>query len=209
VSAGKAAKLETIAQEIRQLEASPLYTYRQEHGYSPVVGEGNPDAGLMFIGDAPGKQEAVSGRPFVGRAGGVLDGLLESIGIDRQGVYITNVVKDRPPGNRDPHVEEVELYAPFLVRQIGIIQPEVIATLGRFAIDFVLDHYDLPQQGRKIGDLHGEVLEAEASYGKVAIVPLYHPAAAFYSQGLEETMQTDFQVLKRLCQECQERHEDQ
>jgi uracil-DNA glycosylase family 4 len=202
-SANKAAQLERIAEEIRQLEESPLYAYRKEHGYLPVVGEGDPDARLMFIGEAPGKQEAASGRPFVGRAGGVLDGLLESIGIDRQDLYITNVVKDRPPDNRDPHVEEIELYAPFLMRQIDIIEPEAIATLGRFAMDFVLNRYDLPQQGRRISDLHGEVLKAEASYGKVAIVPLYHPAATFYSHGLEEIMQKDFQVLKRLCHECQ------
>jgi uracil-DNA glycosylase family 4 len=206
-SADKAAQLKSIAEEIQQLEESPLYAYRREHGYLPVIGEGDPDARLMFIGEAPGKQEAASGRPFVGRAGSVLDMLLESIGVDRQDVYITNVVKDRPPGNRDPHVEEIELYAPFLMRQIDIIQPGVIATLGRFAMDFVLDLYDLPQQGRRIGHLHGKVLEAEASYGKVAIVPLYHPAATFYSQGLEETMQKDFQVLKRLCQECREGHE--
>jgi len=106
-------------------------------------------------------------------------------------------VKDRPPGNRDPRAEEIEVYAPFLLRQIEIIQPAVIATLGRFAMDFILERYDLPQQGRRIGDLHGEILEAEASYGEVTLVPLYHPAAAFYNQALEDTIEEDFEVLRR------------
>jgi DNA polymerase len=197
MAADKGERLEAIAEEVRNLEESPLYDYRQENGYLPVFGEGEPEARIMFIGEAPGKQEAKSGRPFVGNAGKVLDKLLESIGTHRDDVYITNVVKDRPPDNRDPRVEEIELYAPFLMRQIEIIQPKVIATLGRFAKDFVLEYYDLPQQTQKIGDLHGKKLEAEASFGKVTIVPLYHPAAAFYNQDLENTMERDFQALKQ------------
>jgi DNA polymerase len=193
----KRARLEELAQDVRDLEASPLYAYRQENDYSAVVGEGDPDAEIMFIGEAPGAEEARTGRPFVGRAGQLLDDLLASVGIDREEVYITNVLKDRPPNNRDPHVAEIELYAPFLLRQIEIIKPRVIATLGRFAMDFVLELYDLPQQGRRIGDLHGQVLEAEAPHGEVAVVPLYHPAAAFYNQDLRPTMEEDFQVLQR------------
>ena len=193
----KAARLEQIADEIRGLKESPLYDYRNENDYLPVIGEGDPDADVMFIGEAPGREEAKSGRPFVGNAGRVLDKLLESIGVDRQDVYITNVVKDRPPGNRDPRVGEIELYAPFLRRQIEIIEPVVIATLGRFAMQFVLEEYDLRQQGQKIGDLHGRVLEAEAPHGTVNIVPLYHPAATFYNRELEDTMREDFRVLKR------------
>jgi DNA polymerase len=195
--ADKVARLKAVAEEIRGSEGSPLYEYRKEKGYSPVVGEGDPDAKLMLVGEAPGAREAESGRPFVGRAGRVLDRLLESIGLCREDVYITNVLKDRPPGNRDPRMEEIELYAPYLERQIEIIQPEVIVTLGRFAMDFILEQYDLPQQGRKISDLHGTALEARASYGKVTIVPLYHPAAAFYAQELESTMAHDVQVLKQ------------
>lgn len=193
----KAARLEEIANEIQSLEESPLYDYRKENDYLPVIGEGDPDADIMFVGEAPGREEAESGRPFVGNAGRVLDELLESIGVDRQDVYITNVVKDRPPGNRDPRAVEIELYAPFLRRQIEIIEPEVIATLGRFAMEFVLEDYDLPQQGQRIGDLHGQVLEAEAPHGMVNIVPLYHPAAAFYNRALEDTMREDFRVLER------------
>lgn len=196
MSEDKAAQLEEIAQRVRDLEASPLYKYREEHGYQPVIGEGNPDAEVMFIGEAPGVQEAKTGRPFVGSAGKVLDALLASSGVAREDVYITNVVKDRPPDNRDPRVEEIARYAPFLLRQIEIIQPQVIATLGRFAMDFILEQFDLPQQGQRIGDLHGQVLKAEASYGEVVIVPLYHPAAAFYNKELKDVIEEDIQVLE-------------
>jgi DNA polymerase len=203
VTKNKAAQLEAIAERVRELEASPLYAYRKENDYQPVIGEGDPDAELMFIGEAPGAQEAKTGRPFVGNAGQVLDSLLASIGLAREDVYITNVLKDRPPGNRDPRVGEIELYAPFLLRQIEVIQPSVIATLGRFAMDFILKQYDHPRQGQKIGELHGEVLKAETSYGEVTIAPLYHPAAAFYNQELKETIEEDFQVLMQFAQQAE------
>jgi len=192
--------IEEIAEALRDLDQSPLYQHRKENDYLPVPGEGNLDARIMFIGEAPGKREAQVGRPFVGRAGRLLDQLLESIDLNRADVYITNVIKDRPPGNRDPHREEIEMYAPLLEREINIVQPQVFATLGRFAMNFVLEKYDHPQQGQKIGDLHGEKLEVETSYGKTTFVPLYHPAAAFYNRSLHETMQDDFERLKTLAQ---------
>lgn len=197
MNADKAARLEEIAQDVRDFDESPLYELRKQNDYLPVVGEGDSDAKMMLVGEAPGKQEATTGRPFVGNAGSVLDKLLESIGIDREDVYITNVVKDRPPSNRDPRANEIELYAPFLIRQIEVIQPKVIATLGRFAMDFILEHFGLAEQDAKIGDLHGQILEAEAGYGTVAIVPLYHPAAAFYNQDLVDKMEKDYEALKR------------
>jgi uracil-DNA glycosylase family 4 len=125
-----------------------------------------------------------------------LDELLESIGIQRDQVFITNLVKDRPPGNRDPNQDEIAIYGPFLIRQINIIQPAVIATLGRIAMVFFLKYYNLEQKNQKIGELHGKILEAQAGYGVVKIVPLYHPAAAFYRQDLQNTMRDDFKVLK-------------
>ncbi len=193
----RAAKMQAIADELESLEESPLYDYRKEHDYRPVVGEGSPHASIIFIGEAPGAREAKTGRPFVGSAGKVLDGLLESIGLEREDVYITNVVKDRPPDNRDPHVAEIELYTPFLRRQLEIIKPKVIATLGRFAMDFILDEFDMEEKGQKIGDLHGKVLHAKTDYGEVAVVPLYHPAAGFYNNSLRDTLQEDFQVLEQ------------
>ncbi|RPI52827.1 MAG: uracil-DNA glycosylase, partial [Chloroflexi bacterium] len=168
--------LEAIAAEVRDLVESPLYGLRREQGYLPVVGEGDPDARIMFIGEAPGAEEARKGRPFVGAAGRVLEELLASIGLERSGVYITNVVKDRPPGNRDPVAPEIKLYGPFLVRQIEIIQPRVIATLGRFALAFVLTHLGSDVRPR-ITDLHGQPIDLQAPYGPVSVVPLFHPAS--------------------------------
>jgi DNA polymerase len=191
----KSVLLEQIADEVRNLEESPLYKYRIENDYLPVIGEGNSNAKIMFIGEAPGAQEASTGRPFVGNAGQVLDELLESVGLEREDVYIANVVKDRPPGNRNPSVEEIRLYTPFLMRQIEIIQPQFIVTLGRFAMDLILEQLQLPQHGQRIGELHGKVLKAKASYGDVMIVPLYHPASAFYNPDLMDTLKRDFQVL--------------
>jgi DNA polymerase len=193
----KVGQMEEIVEQVRNLEASPLYDYRVENDYLPVIGEGDLNARIMFIGEAPGKREAQTGQPFVGRAGRQLDAMLASIGLDRQDVYITNVLKDHPPGNRDPYVDEIDVYTPFLLHQIEVIKPDVVATLGRFAMRFMVEHYELPQPGRTIGELHGEVLEAEASYGKVYVVPLYHPAAVFYNRDLEETVEEDFRVLKR------------
>jgi DNA polymerase len=194
----KRAALEQIAEELEELESSPLYDYRREQDYQVVVGEGVPDAEIMFIGEAPGAQEASSGRPFVGSAGRVLDGYLEAIGLDREDVYVTNVVKDRPPENRDPTKEEIAAYAPFLVRQVEVIQPRVIVTLGRFAMDYVLELFEMEEQGSKISDLHGQALETEAPYGELVVVPLYHPAAGFYNKDLRDVMAEDFQVLKEL-----------
>ena len=190
-------QLEKIAQQILDLKESPLYQYRKDNNYRPVLGEGDPHARIVFIGEAPGKQEAKTGRPFVGAAGRILDQLIESIGLQRGEVYITNIVKDRPPDNRDPRTDEIELYASFLLHQLDILKPPVIATLGRFSMDFILEHFDMGQQGQRIGKLHGQVLKATASYGQISVVPLYHPAAALYNNQLRDTIEADFQVLKQ------------
>lgn len=194
----KADKLARLAQAVAELTESPLYEYRQENKFHPVFGEGDPDADILFIGEAPGKQEAKQGRPFVGASGGVLNELLDSIGLAREDVYITNVVKDRPPGNRDPRQEEIDLYVPYLSQQIEIIQPQVIATLGRFAMEFVLAQFGLDEPGQKISKIHGRPLETEAEYGRVTIVPLYHPAVALYNRDQRQTLADDFKVLQDL-----------
>jgi DNA polymerase len=162
-----------------------------------VIGEGNPDADILFVGEAPGEKEAESGRPFVGASGKILDELLDSINLDRDEVYITNVVKDRPPENRDPRGEEIDLYAPFLRRQIELIKPQVIATLGRFAMEFMLDYFDVPQHGQRISDLHGQPIGVQTDYGEVTLIPLFHPAVALYSRNRRGTLEEDFQVLQR------------
>lgn len=189
--------LQKIEDAINYLESSPLYAYRLHNNFKPVIGEGNLDAEIVLIGEAPGEKEALSGRPFVGRAGEVLNELLSEINLNRDDVYITNIVKDRPPHNRDPRVSEIELYAPYLIEQIKIIKPQVIVTLGRFAMNFILKQFSLPEYGRSIGDLHGQLLKAETPYGNFNILPLYHPAAMFYNRSLEETLHQDFQGLSR------------
>lgn len=192
----RAAQMQAIAEAITNLKESPLYKFRQENGYHAVIGEGSLDARIMLIGEAPGENEAKSGRPFVGAAGRVLTELLESIGLRREDVYITNIVKDRPPDNRDPSGAEIELYSPYLSRQIDIIQPRVIVTLGRFAMTFILKLFDRPEATQAIGKLHGQVIEAEAPYGQIAIVPLYHPASAFYNPGQKAALKEDILALK-------------
>jgi len=163
-----------------------------------VLGEGSLDAQIMLIGEAPGEREAKTGRPFVGASGRFLDELLASIGLKREDVYITNVVKDRPPENRDPTPEEIALYTPLLAQQIEIIQPRVVATLGRFAMSYAMQLFNVPFNGTpKISELHGQVLEGKASYGPVAVVPLFHPAVALYSTQRRDTLLEDFQALRR------------
>lgn len=193
----RTAQLEELAIAIQELAESPLYEYRQKNGYHPVPGEGDPHARIMFIGEAPGENEAKAGRPFVGAAGRILNELLVSIGLQRKDVYITNIVKDRPPKNRDPKPDEIALYKPFLIKQIEIIQPRVIATLGRFSMDFVLEQFKIPESGQKISALHGRVLKTQAAYGEVAVVPLFHPAVTLYNQNQKETLKEDFTVLKQ------------
>ena len=191
-------QLRQIKNEVLALKESPLHKERIKNKVFPVIGEGSHYAQIMFIGEAPGKNEALTGRPFVGAAGKFLNELLASAGIPREDVYITNIVKDRPPFNRDPLPSEIEIYGPFLDRQIDIIQPQVIATLGRFSMDYVMRKFRLLDYLGSIGQLHGKFFEAEASYGKIKIVPLYHPAAAIYNNSLKETLKTDFAVLKKL-----------
>lgn len=190
----KSAELKKIKDEVVALKDSPLYSERIQNNYFPVIGEGSHSAEIMFVGEAPGENEAKTGRPFCGRSGKVLDKLLESIGIERKDVYITNIVKDRPPKNRDPLPDEIDLYAPFLDRQIEIIKPKVIATLGRFSMQYVMNRYGLERELASISVLHGKVFKAP----KFKFIPLYHPAAAIYNQELMKTLEQDFQILSSL-----------
>jgi uracil-DNA glycosylase family 4 len=192
----KTDNLRKILDEVWNLKSSPLYEYRTKNSYYPVLGEGNHDAAIIFVGEAPGENEAKQGRPFVGAAGRVLTVLIESIKLKREDVYITNIVKDRPPGNRDPSPEEIKLYAPFLVRQIEIIKPKVIATLGRFSMTFILQTLNMPEQTQTITRLHGRTLYGHMEYGDVTIVPLFHPAVALYNPATKKSLEEDFQVLK-------------
>ena len=189
-------EMKKIRDEIMELKASPLYIERVENGYFPVIGAGSHDADIMFIGEAPGKNEAKTGRPFCGASGRILDELLQTIKLKREDIYITNIVKDRPTGNRDPRPEEIEIYAPFLDRQIEVIQPKIIATLGRFSMNYIMKKFGLEKEIEIISKNHGKVFEAKSSYGKIKIIPLYHPAVAIYSRTQLPQLKQDFELLK-------------
>jgi len=191
----KQSQMKKIEDAVVGLKKSSLYTYRVENNYVPVIGEGNYDSEIVFIGEAPGKNEALTGKPFCGASGKVLDQLLKHINLNRKDVYVTNVVKDRPQDNRDPKPKEIVLYAPFLISQLEIIQPKVIATLGRFSMDFIMKYFKLDEHIKTISDIHGKVFKIQTSWGEVSVVPLYHPAVAVYNRMRLEELKKDFEIL--------------
>lgn len=185
--------------EIEELSTSPLFSYRKENNYLPVIGEGSLESKIMLIGEAPGKNEALTGKPFCGRAGQILDNVLESIDLPRTEIYITNIIKDRPPENRDPSPEEIELYAPFLDRQIEIIKPEIIATLGRLSMASIMKRYGLEDKIETIGKIHGQIFEGVSPNGfKFKLIPLHHPAATIYNK---ESRKNLFEDAKKIVKE--------
>lgn len=171
----KKESLEALRREMETNASLPLRPARL------VFGEGDPDCKVLFIGEAPGFHEDRLGRPFVGMAGKLLDELIREIGWKRESVYITNIVKRRPPENRDPLPQEIEAYKPYLARQIEIINPPIIATLGRFSMN-----YFLPEA--KISRDQGRVFMFEER----KIVPLFHPAAALRSTSVKDQLTTSF-----------------
>lgn len=192
----KEKEIEKIRKEIAVLTESPLYTYRTENKYFSVIGEGSYDAHIVFVGEAPGKKEAETGKPFCGRSGKFLDEMLASISLTRENVYITNLVHDRPQENRDPTKEEIALYAPFLDRQIEIIKPRVIVMLGRHSMNYLFKRAGIEEKLLPISKMHGQLFEGDFGYGKVKLLPLYHPAVALYNGGMKKTLLDDFQKLK-------------
>jgi DNA polymerase len=146
-----------------------------------VFGEGNADADMVFIGEAPGKNEDEQGLPFVGAAGRFLNEMLATIGLDRKDIYITNIVKYRPPDNRDPLPEEKQAFLPYLRAQIEVIRPKLVVTLGRHSMDSLLP-------GLQISKVHGQ----PKRYNGQVYLPLFHPAAALYNGGMRATLLEDF-----------------
>ncbi|MFL5972286.1 MAG: uracil-DNA glycosylase [Gaiellaceae bacterium] len=166
---------------------------RLSQGRTQVVfGVGNPHADLMFVGEAPGFHEDKQGMPFVGQAGKLLDKLLGGIGLERSEVYIANVLKCRPPGNRDPQPDEIESCEPHLFRQIELIQPRVVATLGNFATKL------LSGKPTGITRVHGQEQEVTLGGNRVLLYPLYHPAAALYTPAMLNVLQEDFRRIPEL-----------
>lgn len=154
---------------------------------NPVPGEGNPDAQIMFVGEAPGSQEDKQGRPFVGASGKFLEEMLNSIDLRRDDVFITNIVKFRPPENRDPDAEEIKACLPYLLAQIKIIQPKLVVFLGRHSMNVFFPEL-------KISQAHGNVFRRQ---GQV-FLPLYHPAAALYNGSMRKILQEDFANIPKI-----------
>jgi DNA polymerase len=183
--------LQALHQEIRACKACALH-----HGCTQAVpGHGHPQARIMLVGEAPGFHEDRQGIPFVGNAGQLLNQLLDHIGLKREDVYVTNIVKHRPPGNRDPLPDEVEACASFLDREISIIRPAVILLLGRYAMQRLLPGTE------GISRSHGRLIERPGR----AYVPLYHPAAALHNGFLLETLKQDFLKVKGYLDEIERR----
>jgi uracil-DNA glycosylase len=174
-------------------EASACTRCRLHEGRTQVVfGNGHPDADLMFVGEAPGFHEDQQGIPFVGQAGKLLDRLLEGIGLTRADVYVANVLKCRPPGNRDPMPDEIEQCEPILFRQIELIKPKVVATLGNFATKLL--------SGKPTGITRVHGIEQETTIGgsRVLLYPIYHPAAALYTPAMLKVLEEDFARIPAL-----------
>jgi DNA polymerase len=177
-----------VFREVKSCARCPLHETRTR----AVFGAGDADADLMFVGEAPGAEEDRQGLPFVGRAGRLLNELLEEIGMSRDEVFICNVLKSRPPGNRDPHPEEIEACWPFLERQIQLIEPRVIATLGNFATKKITGNPTGITRVRGVPQVH------ELAGRTVFVFPLLHPAAALRTPSLVDTCRKDFKRLREL-----------
>jgi len=183
-------KLKKIKDEILCCQKCELYKTRKY----PVIGEGSHQAKIIFIGEAPGRQENLTGHPFCGASGKILNELLASIEIERKEVYITNILKDWPPGNRNPQEAEIEACVPYLLRQIEIIKPKVICTLGNFSTGFILRKYGLEDKIQGISKIHGKIFKS----GGIIIIPFYHPAVVVYNRLTKKVLIKDFQILKNL-----------
>ncbi len=181
MSATKEQKLKYISGLVAGCQKCPLY----KTAHNPVPGDGNPDAQIVFIGEAPGAQEDEQGLPFVGNSGKLLNKLLNTIQVDRQDVYIANILKHRPPENRDPLPEEIIVCTPYLKAQLEIIQPKVVITLGRFAMN-----YFFPEES--ISRVHGQIRQLNWRNLDLTIIPVYHPSAGLRNGAMLTALEMDF-----------------
>lgn len=182
--------LDAVAKEVVVCVKCPLWKNRK----NAVPGEGGAESQIVFIGEAPGQSEDTEGKPFVGAAGKLLETLLSEIGLSRGAVFICNIVKCRPPRNREPHPIEIQTCTPYLDRQIKIIKPKFIVTLGNYSTAYIFSKANLPFNG--ITKVRGKFCQATILGMQIIIFPTFHPAAALYSAKYKETLQRDFQLLK-------------
>lgn len=184
--------LEAVAEEVLSCKRCPLHATRTR----AVPGEGDPCARVMFVGEAPGYNEDLQGRPFVGAAGNLLNEMLKLAGLNREEVFITNVVKCRPPNNRDPAEEEVEACKPYLLRQLKVIQPEIVVCLGRHSARVLFELAGL--RFESVMRARGEPRRLTVSGLEILCLPTLHPAAALYNPRLRNLLEADFRALSRL-----------
>lgn len=188
----KQSQLDKVREVIVKNDVCPQL---RETATNLVMGDGNLNAEIVFIGEAPGKNEDEQGLPFVGAAGKFLNEMLAQAGLERSDVYITNIVKYRPPNNRDPLPEEKKEFWPYLLKQLQIIKPKVVVTLGRHSMEYFLPDC-------KISQVHGQAKRIQFGDDKLVVVPLYHPAAALYNGSMRQTLIDDFllvpEIIKKL-----------
>lgn len=182
--------MEKIRNHVLECQKCELYKSKKKY----VFGEGNESARIMFIGEAPGHNEDVLGRPFVGRAGNILNEMLGSVNMDRGDIYLSNVLKCRPPNNRNPTTNEINACSPYLREQISFLNPHTIVTLGNYATDFVLGLFNIKNK-EGISAIHGKVFNVSTLSGIIRIVPMYHPAVATYNPDMKKTLLKDMKVL--------------
>jgi len=187
----KKQEMKNIADLVKNCKKCNLWKTRNK----PVIGDGSVDADIMFIGEAPGYNEDRQGLPFVGKAGGVLDQLLESVGLQRQDVYIANILKCRPPKNRNPFESEIITCTRYLNKQIEIIQPKLIISLGNFASSFTFKKFGLKYD--KISSVHGKIFQINTIFGDKKIIPMYHPAVATYNPNIKDILIKDFKSIQK------------
>ncbi len=188
----KACLMNQLIDQIKNCRKCPLWKTRT----NVVIGEGNLDTYVMFIGEAPGANEDREGRPFCGAAGRVLDQMLEHINLKRSDVYITNVLKCRPPNNRDPLPEEIKACTPYLEKQLEIIRPKIICTLGNYATTFIMSKFGL--KPANISRVRGRIFRINTLKMRFILLPTYHPATALYKPPLREVLREDFELLKKI-----------
>jgi DNA polymerase len=185
----KQQQLDDIAQSIVDDDVCP----ELKAGATQLVfAGGNPDADIVFIGEAPGKNEDLQGKPFVGAAGKFLNEMLAGIGLEREDIYITNIVKYRPPNNRDPWPDEKKAFLPYLQAQLEVIQPKIVATLGRHSMNCFLPDLQISQVHGEPKRIKLQMKEHSGDILEVVILPLFHPAAALYNGGMRQTLVDDF-----------------
>ncbi len=176
-----------LADIAKAIEAAGITPHLAASATQLVFGTGNPESEIVFVGEAPGKSEDAQGEPFVGAAGKFLNEMLASIGLVREDIYITNIVKYRPPNNRDPTPEEIEAFVPYLRQQLQVIRPKLVVFLGRHAMNVFLPEL-------RISQAHGKPVKK----GGQVYLPLFHPAAALYNGGMRDTLMADFALMPRI-----------